>query len=406
VHAPMEPPGALAKVEDGKVEVWSSTQDPQATRTTVAEALGIDEANIVSRVPLLGGAFGRKSKPDFAAEAALCSREVGAPVKVTWTREDDIKNGYYHSCCAQYLKAGLDQDGRPVAWLQRSVFPPIESIFTADARKPASWELDFGLTDMPYAIPNVCLECGEAAAHVRIGWLRSVQNIFHAYAISSFADELAVAAGRDPVDYLLGVIGEPRHVDLIKGGVTEYFNYDGAIDAYPIDTGRLANVVRLAAEKAGWGRSLPKRQGLGVAAHRSFLTYVAEVVEVAVADDGKVSIPRVVMAVDAGRVVNPDRVRAQMEGAVIYGMSAACCGEITAHEGRIQQSNFDSYPVPRINDSPRVIEVHLVESDAPPGGVGEPGVPPFAPALCNAIHAATGKRIRSLPITHHDLSAA
>jgi isoquinoline 1-oxidoreductase subunit beta len=406
VHAPMEPPGALARVEDGKVEVWSSTQDPQATRTTVAEALGIDEADIVSRVPLLGGAFGRKSKPDFAVEAALCSREVGAPVKVTWTREDDIRNGYYHSCCAQYLKAGLDQDGRPVAWLQRSVFPPIESIFTADAKKPASWELDFGLTDLPYAIPNVCLESGEAAAHVRIGWLRSVQNIFHAYAISSFADELAAAAGRDPVDYLLEVIGEPRHVDLIKGGVKEYFNYDGAIDAYPIDTGRLANVVRLAAEKAGWGRSLPERQALGIAAHRSFLTYVAEVVEVVVDQDGRVSIPRVVMAVDAGRVVNPDRVRAQMEGAVIYGMSAACCGEITAREGRIQQSNFDSYPVPRINDSPRVIEVHLVESDAPPGGVGEPGVPPFAPALCNAIHAATGKRIRSLPITHHDLSAA
>lgn len=404
VHAPMEPPGAVAIFQDGKLEVWSSTQDPQATRTTVAEALGMDEANVTSRVPLLGGAFGRKSKPDFAVEAALCSREIGAPVKVTWTREDDIQNGYYHSCCAQYVKAGLDQNGEPTAWLQRSIFPPIESIFTADAKKPAPWELDFGLTDLPYAIPSICLETGEAPAHVRIGWLRSVQNIFHAYAISSFADELAAAAGRDPVDYLLELIGEPRHVDLAKGGVTEYFNYDGALETYPIDTGRLANVIKMAADRAGWGRSLPERHGLGIAAHRSFLTYVAEVVEVSVSKDGTVSIPRVVMAVDAGRVVNPDRVRAQMEGAVIYGMSAACYGEITAKEGRIQQSNFDTYEVARINNSPRTIEVHLVDSDAPPGGVGEPGVPPFAPALCNAIHATTGKRIRSLPIRNHDLS--
>jgi isoquinoline 1-oxidoreductase subunit beta len=375
VHAPMEPPGAVASVQDGACEVWSSTQDPQATQATVAEALGIDAAKVTSRVPLLGGAFGRKSKPDFAAEAALISREIGAPVKVTWTREDDIRHGYYHSCCAQYLKAALDENGRPTAWLQRSVFPPIESIFTADAVKPASWEVDFGLTDLPYAIPNICLEAGEAMAHVRIGWLRSVQNIFHAYATGSFVDELAAQAGRDPVEYLLDLIGEPRHVDLAAGGVKEYFNYDGALEQYPIDTGRLANVVRLAADKAGWGRSLPDRSGLGIAAHRSFLTYVATVVETAVSDDGKVSIPRVVMAVDAGTVVNPDRVRAQMEGATIYGMSAACYGEITAKEGRVQQSNFDSYNVVRMSDAPRVIEVHLVASAAPPGGVGEPGTP-------------------------------
>jgi isoquinoline 1-oxidoreductase beta subunit len=406
VHAPMEPPGAVAHVHDGVCEVWSSTQDPQATQSTLAEALGIDAAKVASRVPLLGGAFGRKSKPDFAVEAALVSREVGAPVKVTWTREDDIRHGYYHSCCAQYLKAALDESGRPTAWLQRSVFPPIESLFTADAVKPASWEVDFGLTDLPYAIPNLSLEAGEAAAHVRIGWLRSVQNIFHAYATGSFVDELAVQSERDPVEYLLELIGEPRHVDLAAGGVKEYFNYDGPLEQYPIDTGRLANVVRLAAEKAGWGRALPKRSGLGIAAHRSFLTYVATVVEVAVSDDGKVSIPRVVMAVDAGTVVNPDRVRAQMEGATIYGMSAACYGEITAKEGRIQQSNFNDYHVVRMSDAPRVIEVHLVASDAPPGGVGEPGTPPFAPALCNAIYAATGKRIRSLPIMNHDLAKA
>jgi isoquinoline 1-oxidoreductase subunit beta len=406
VHAPMEPPGAVAHVHDGGCEIWSSTQDAQATQKTVAEALGIEPAKVTSRVPLLGGAFGRKSKPDFAAEAAVVSRAVGAPVKVTWTREDDIRHGYYHSCAAQYLKAALDANGRPTAWLQRSVFPPIESLFTADAVKPAAWEVCFGLADLPYAIPNICLESGQAEAHVRIGWLRSVQNIFHAYATGSFVDELAVQAGRDPVEYLLELIGEPRHVDLAAGGVKEYSNYDSPIEQYPIDTGRLAAVVRLAAEKAGWGRSMPARSGMGIAAHRSFLTYVATVVEVAVADDGKWSIPRVVMAVDAGTVVNPDRVRAQMEGATIYGMSAACYGEITAKEGRIQQGNFDSYNVVRMSTAPKVIEVHLVASDAPPGGVGEPGTPPFAPALCNAIYAATGKRIRSLPIMHQDLAKA
>lgn len=404
VHAPMEPPGAVAHLHDGMCEVWACVQDPQATKATVAEAIGLDPAKVVSRVTLLGGAFGRKSKPDFAAEAAFLSKEVGAPIKITWMREDDIRNGYYHSSSVQYVKAALDAEGRPQAWLQRSVFPPIESTFTADASKPAPWELDFGLTDLPYAIPNLRIESGEAPAHVRIGWLRSVQNIFHAFGTSSFADELAVAAGRDPVDYLLALIGEPRQVDLAAHGVAAYSNYGAPIDLYPIDTGRLANVVKLAAEKAGWGRALPKGQGLGIAAHRSFLTYVATVVHVDVGKDGRVSMPRIDMAVDAGTVINPDRVRAQMEGATIYGMSAACYGEITTRAGRVEQSNFDTYPVARMDNAPREVHVHLVASDAPPGGVGEPGVPPFAPALCNAIYAATGKRIRDLPLVRHDLS--
>jgi isoquinoline 1-oxidoreductase beta subunit len=407
VHAPMEPPGAVANVQGDKVEVWSSTQDGQAAQAVVAEALGIDKANVISHVPLLGGAFGRKSKPDFAAEAALISRAVGAPVKVTWMREDDIKHGYYHSSSVQYVKAATDDRGKVTAWLHRSVFPPITSIFTADAAKPDSWELDFGLSDLPYDIPNIALENGPAPAHVRIGWMRSVQNVFHAFAISSFADELAQAAGRDPVEHLLELIGPPRKVDLAASGVKQYFNYDNSTDIYPIDTGRLANVVKLVAEKAGWGKQLPKGQGLGIAAHRAFLTYVATVVHVEVSKDGKtITIPRLDMAVDAGTIVNPDRVKAQMEGANIYAMSSARFGEITAKEGRIEQGNFDDYLVARIGDAPREINVHLVESTAPPGGVGEPGVPPFAPALCNAIFAATGKRVRSLPISKHDLSWA
>jgi isoquinoline 1-oxidoreductase beta subunit len=403
-HAPMEPPGAVANVQGDKVEVWSSTQDGQAAQAVVAEALGIDKAKVISHVPLLGGAFGRKSKPDFAAEAALISREIGAPVKVTWMREDDIRHGYYHSSSVQYVKAAVDDRGKATAWLHRSVFPPITSIFKADAAKPDSWELDFGLSDLPYDIPNIALENGPAPAHVRIGWMRSVQNVFHAFAISSFADELAQAAGRDSVEHLLELIGPPRKVDLAAAGVKQYFNYDNSTEIYPIDTGRLANVIKLVAEKAGWGKQLPKGQGLGIAAHRAFLTYVATVVHVDVSKDGKVTIPRLDMAVDAGTVVNPDRVRAQMEGANIYAMSSARFGEITAKEGRIEQGNFDDYLVARIGDAPRETHVHLVESTAPPGGVGEPGVPPFAPALCNAIFAATGKRVRSLPISHHDLS--
>lgn len=403
VHAPMEPPGAVAHVHDGICEVWSSTQDGQAAQNVVATALGLEPSKVISRVPLLGGAFGRKSKPDFAVEAAICSQAVSAPVKVTWTREDDIRHGFYHSCSAQQLTAALGDDGRPTAWQHRSIFPPITSLFVADAAMPDGWELDFGCADLPYDIANICVERGNAPAHVRIGWLRSVQNIFHAFAVGSFADELAHKAGRDPVDYLRQLIGPPRMVDIAKS-VPKYFNYDGALDIYPIDTGRLVNVLGLAANRAGWGKTLPKGRGMGVAVHRSFLTYVATVVEVDVSKDGKVAIPRVTMAVDAGTVVNPDRVKAQMEGALIYGMSAAVYSEITAKEGRIEQSNFDDYKVARIGDAPREVEVNLVPSTAPPGGAGEPGVPPFAPALCNAIFAATGKRIRSLPLSHHDLS--
>ncbi len=404
VHAPMEPPGAVADYRDGKVEVWSSTQDGQAAQAVVAEALGIEPVNVISHVPLLGGAFGRKSKPDFAAEAALISREIGQPVKVTWTREDDIRHGYYHASSVQHVKAAVDEHGRATAGQHRSVFPPITSTFVADAARGDSWEYDFGLTDLPYDIPNIALESGEAPAHVRIGWMRSVQNVFHAFAVNSFADELAHAAGQDPAAHLLTLIGAPRIIDLKARGVENYFNYDNSTDLYPIDTGRLANVVKLVSAQAGWGGALPRGQGRGIAAHRAFLTYVATVVEVKVEPDGILTIPRVDMAVDAGTVVNPDRVRSQREGAIVYAMSAALYSEITAKDGSIQQGNFDDYLVARISDAPREVNIHLVASDAPPGGVGEQGVPPVAPALCNAIFAATGKRIRSLPLANHDLS--
>jgi isoquinoline 1-oxidoreductase beta subunit len=323
-------------------------------------------------------------------------------VKVVWTREDDIHFDYYHSVAAMYMKAGLDQSGKPVAWLQRSVFPSIFSTFGQDVRSGSSMEMGMGFTDTPYALPNHRVENGEAVNHVRIGWLRSVANIYHAFAVCSFADELAHAARRDPKDYLLELIGPPRLVDLKAQGV-DYPNM-GPIEQYPVDTARLRKVIELVAEKSEWGkRQLPKGHALGIAAHRSFLSYIATVIEVAVSPTGKISIPRVDTAVDAGMIVNPDRVRSQFEGAAVFGASLTLMGEITATGGKIDQNNFNDYPVARMNQAPLETRVYIVQSDAPPAGIGEPGVPPFAPALCNAIFAATGKRIRELPLSQQKL---
>ncbi len=402
-HAAMEPEVAIADFRDGKCTVWAPTQNPQAVQDTVAAAVGIDKKDVVCHVTLLGGGFGRKSKPDYCAEAAILSQKLNRPVKVVWTREDDLRFDYYHAVAAMYMKAGLDGGGKPVALLQRSVFPSIFSTFAPNVTSGSPDELAMGFTDTPYAVPNHRIENGEAVNHVRIGWLRSVANIYHAFAVCSFADEMAHAAGRDPKDYLLELIGPARIIDLKAQGV-EYPNM-GPIDQYPIDAGRLRRVVELAAEKSGWGkRKLLKGHGLGIAAHRSFLTYTATVVEVAVGPQGKISIPRVDTAVDAGTIVNPDRVRSQFEGAAVFGASLALLGEITATDGKIDQSNFHEYPVLRMNEAPVETHVHIVESDAPPAGVGEPGVPPFAPALCNAIFAATGKRIRELPLSRHKLA--
>lgn len=396
-HATMEPPAALALVADSRCEVWAPTQHPQGTRDTLAQALGIPADRVRVNVTLLGGGFGRKSKPDFIVEAALLSREVGVPVKVTWTREDDIQHGYCHAVTAQHLEAGLDQQGRTVAWLHRTAFPAIPSTFAAGVTYASDGELSLGFSDLPYDIPNIRLENAEAAAHVRIGWYRSVCNIQHAFAVCSFADELAHAAGRDPKDYLLALLGQPRRVDLTRGGV-QPFNYGDPIDLHPIDTGRHRRVVELLAERTGWGRPLPAGRGRGIAVHRSFLAYVGSVVEVEVTADGRVVIPRLDIAIDCGFVAHPERVRAQMEGGAVMSLGNALVGQITFAQGRAQQSNFHDYQVLRLEAAPRETHVYIVPSDAPPGGVGETAVPPVAPALCNAIFAATGKRIRRLPI--------
>jgi isoquinoline 1-oxidoreductase subunit beta len=401
-HASMEPMVALAEFKDGKVTVWAPTQNPQAAQAIIAQELGIPKENVICHVTLLGGGFGRKSKPDYVAEAAVLSKKVGRPVKVVWTREDDIKFDYYNAVAALYLKASLDAKGKPIAWLQRSVFPPIPSIFDVNAVYGDPGHLQQGWTDMPYDIPNLRIENGPAKAHVRIGWLRSVANIYHGFAIQTFTDELAHRAGRDPAEYLLELIGTPRTIDF-KGA--EYPNYGASLETYPWETGRLRRVTEIVIEKSGWGkRKLGKGSGLGIAAHRSFLTYVASVVEVEVDDEGDIIIPRVDTVVDAGLVVNPEVTRAQFEGAAVFGTSVALSGEITAKNGAIEQSNFNDYPVAHIDEAPRQTNVYLVDSDAPPAGVGEPGVPPFVPALCNAIFVATGKRVRELPLSRINLA--
>ena len=398
-HASMEPPAALASYHDGKVEVWAPTQNPQGARDEIAKAVGAKKEDVTVNVTLLGGAFGRKSFPDFVVEAAVLSKKTGKPVKVVWSREDDIQFDSYHSVAAMYMKATLGADGKPTAWLQRSVFPPIGSTFDPKNTYADAGEIGLGWSDVPFAISNLRVENGPATAHVRIGWLRSVANIYHAFGLHSFVDELAHAAGKDSGEYVLQLLGPDRLVpknELAK----DYPNYDGDYEKYPIDISRFRRVVQMAMEKSEWGKKkMGGGFGMGIATHRSFLTYVATVVQAEVNDAGQVKIHRVDSALDAGTVVNPEMVRQQFEGAAVMGTSLAMYGEITATNGVVDQSNYDSYQVARMNTAPRETNVYIVPSNAAPAGIGEPGLPPFAPALCNAIFAATGKRIRELPLS-------
>ena len=397
-HASMEPPVAVADVKDGKAEIWAPVQSPGGTREDVAKTLDIPEANVTVNVTLLGGGFGRKSKCDFALEAALLSKELGVPVKVQWTREDDLRHDFLHTVSVERIEAGLDKAGKVIAWRHRSAAPTIASTFAAGASHAASFELGMGLVDMPFEIANIQCENPEVTAHTRIGWFRSVSNIPRAFAVQSMVGELAQATNRDQKEMLLELIGSPRIVNL--DSVKDLWNYGEPYDSYPIDTGRLRHVVEYVAEKGGWGRTVPKGHGLGIAVHRSFVSYIATIVEVSVDDKGKLSVPRVDTAIDCGTFVNPERIQSQIEGAAIMGLSLAKHGEITFKDGRVQQSNFDGFRVIRIDEAPQVTNVHIVpaSADTPPSGAGEPGLPPFAPALINAIFAATGKRIRSLPI--------
>jgi isoquinoline 1-oxidoreductase beta subunit len=398
-HATMEPPVATARIVDGKVEIWAPSQVPAGARAFVAQKLGLTPDKVTVNVTLLGGGFGRKSKFDFVCEAALLSKAMdGKPVKVQWTREDDLHNCYYHAAAYQRLEAALDGNGKPTAWLHRTASPSILSLFMPNATMlPPNFAAHTAL-NVPFVIPNLRIETPEAPAHTRIGWFRAVYNLPHAFAVQSFVAEMAAAAGRDPKDYLLELIGPARRIDPRK--LSDNANYGESPERYPIDTGRMARVVEMAAKGAGWGKKLPKGHGLGVAVAYSFMSYAACAIEVKVGPKGQVQVISADLAIDCGPQVNPERIRSQLEGAAIQGIGLALTGEISFAGGKVVQGNFHDASIPRYADMPLVTRTHLAPADysVAPGGVGEPGLPPVAPALCNAIFAATGKRIRDLPV--------
>lgn len=388
VHAPMETPNAVAWVkEDGTCEIWAPTQTPQVSRREVAAYLGLDESKVKVNVTLLGGGFGRKAKPDYIVEAVAISKEIKAPVQVLWSREDDIQNSYFHACSAQKLKASLDADGKVTGWLHRTSFPPIGSTFQPGTVYGANWEIGQGAT-VRNDIPNYQVENGEAPAHLRIGWMRSVCHIHHSFASNTFLDELAELSGMDPVQHRLALLGADRIVPA-KG-------------QFKFDTARMKNVINQVAALSDWGASLPEGEAYGLAAEYSFFSYVASIAHVQIRA-GKVQVKKVYTAVDCGLVVNPDTVKAQLEGSAIFGTSIALMSKITVKDGKIEQSNFHDYKVARMMEAPE-ISIKLVKSNKPATGIGEPGVPVIAPAIFNAVAKITGKRFYSFPLSDHEVA--
>ena len=400
-HAPMEVPAAVADVktdDQGKAvscHMYASTQNPQAAQAAVAQALGIrDASKVVVEVTLLGSGFGRKSKPDYCVEAAILSQKAKRPVHVMFTREDDIRHDFYHTMSEMHFEAAVGEDGKPTAWLARAAYPPIGSTFNPRADTPGG--VGQGFQDIPYDIPNIQVEACKAKGHVRIGWLRAVNHIHQNFAVSCFADELAHHAGENPKDYLMKILGEDR---ILKGVRSR--------PPFPWDVGRLKRTLARAAELCDWDNrygNMPKGSGLGIACARSFSSYAAHVFEVNVSKDGVLTVPKAWVVLDAGTVVSPDRVKAQMEGTIAMTMGQAMFGRITFADGRCEQSNYDSYKMCKMEHYPKEVVCDIVESTEAPAGVGESTVASAAPALCNAIFAATGKRVRDLPLEDHDLS--
>jgi CO/xanthine dehydrogenase Mo-binding subunit len=363
-HATMEPMNCTAWVKEGSCEVWAPTQTPQRAHDEAARILGLALDKVTVHVTLLGGGFGRRLQADYVADAVRVSRAVKAPVQVVWTREDDMRNDFYRPSTYNVLKGGLGKDGWPVAWSHRVV-------------GASSRGLVIGGSTPPYAIPNMLVESHIKETGVPIGAWRAVGHSQNAFVVESFIDELAHAAKKDPFEFRRNLLRKSP---------------------------RLKRVLELAAEKSGWGKSLPNGVGRGIAVVEAFGSFTAQVAEVRVEKDGNFKIQRVVCAVDCGPVVNPDTIEAQLEGAVVYALSAAVKDEITIDKGGVVQGNFDTYRMPLIDEMPKV-EVHIVQSNEAIGGIGEPGLPPLAPAVANAIFAATGKRLRRLPIRPSDLKA-
>src|SRR5208282_3483416 len=382
-HATMEPMNCVAEVRAESCEVWAGSQFQTLDRMTAAQAAGLKPEQVQLHTMFLGGGFGRRAVPDchMVQEAVQISKAARVPVKVIWTREDDMRGGYYRPYFFHRLSGGVDQNGNISAWKQSIVGQSFiagtafESMMIKDGVDGTSVE---GAADMPYTIPNLYVDIHNPKLPVPTLWWRSVGHTHTAFVVESFLDELAHAAGKDPYELRRGLLANsPRH----------------------------RRVLELVAQKAGWGGPLPAGRARGIAVHDSFLSYTAYVAEVSVSQKRELTVHRMVCAVDCGPVVNPDTVKAQIEGAVIFGLTAALRGEITLANGRVQQSNFHDYPVLRIHECPE-IEVQIVPSTDKQGGIGEPGVPCVAPAVANAIFAATGKRIRRLPIRAQDLASA
>jgi isoquinoline 1-oxidoreductase beta subunit len=377
-HACMEPMNATASVKPDSCEIWAPTQSPGATQMTGARISGIPVEKVIVNTTYLGGGFGRRGEQDFIVDALETSKAVGAPVKVMWTRPDDIQHGFYRPATYNVFKAALDAQGNPVAWWNRIVGPGIliqKGRAQAGTIDPAAVE---GVRNMPYDVPNVHVEWVDKDYGIPLGFWRSVGPSQNGFIVESFVDEMAKAAGKDPVEFRRGLLGKsPRH----------------------------KAVLELAAAKANWGAPPPAGRARGCAVMFSYGSYVAHVAEVSVAPDGKVRVHKLVGAIDAGFAVNPDQVKAQMEGGGIYALTALLYGEITIDRGRVKQSNFHDYPMLRINEAPEM-ETYILDSGEAAGGLGEPGVPTVAPAICNAIYTLTGKRIRSLPIKPDTLKRA
>lgn len=373
-HAPMEPLNCVARVTADGCDIWTGAQLQTMDQRNAAAALGIPPERVRIHTLYAGGSFGRRGNPksDYIVEGVHIAKQMGVPVKTIWTREDDIRGGYYRPCYLHTLKGGLDAQGLPVAWKHRIVGQSIVAgtPFAGMIKDGVDHTSVEGAANLPYAIPNLYVDLHSPQQTVPPLWWRSVGSTHTAFVTEVFLDELAHAAGADPVEFRRKLLKDhPRHL----------------------------GVLNLAADKAGWGKPLPKGWGRGVAVHESFNSYVAEVAEVSVNADGEFKVERVVCAVDCGTAVTPDVIEAQMEGGIGFGLAAALHSAITIKDGHAEQSNFDDYVILRMREMPRV-EVHIVTSDAPPTGVGEPGVPPVAPAVANAVFAATGKRIRKLPM--------
>jgi isoquinoline 1-oxidoreductase beta subunit len=320
---------------------------------------------------------------------------------VQWTREDDIQHSFHHTTSVERIDIGLDADNKPVAWRHRSAQPSFLSTFAPDEGLQHPVEIGMGLEDVCFDIPNVRAEQCKALAHTRVGWFRSVSHIPRAFAQQSIVAELAHDLGRDQKDFLLEMIGAPRKLNWQTAGMAQdFWNHGEPTSDFPFDTGRLRNVIELVAAKSGWGKNLPQGEALGIAGHRSFVSYIATVVHAKVDADGTVRVPEAHVAIDCGYVANPERVLSQMQGACVFGMTAAMYSGITYENGAVVESNFNDYPVVRADNFPEIVHVHIVEHpfSVHATGVGEPGVPPFVSALANAIFNASGKRIRNLPI--------